>query len=286
MHRPDFGPLPPRATCPPALLWALAAGLLLAPASASAGTISLSLSPRAEIRDGALSVRLNVRNGGDEAARSLSPSLAFRDQTIRGQVLAELPPNQTAEFQLALPATELADGRWPFRVSIEYTDANAYPFYALHVGIALVGSPPPAKVAFLELAAEPLAGTGSLSPRLKNLGAKPVTVELALHLPEGIELLERIPPLELAAYAEQSLDTSLVNRTALPGSRYAIFASAEYDDGDVHQAAVATGLLEIAEEGPGFTRMREALWVAAGVIVLGWAGFFLWRRGRGQPRSD
>ena len=53
----------------------------------------------------------------------------------------------------------------------------------------------------------------------------------------------------------------VMNRTALVGSRYPVFVAAEYDDGPVHQAVVAQGIVAVVATESFFTRYRRFLWV-------------------------
>src|SRR5262245_57138366 len=101
---------------------------LVAAGRAEAKNISLTMTPTATVLDGALSVQLTVVNRGDEAAQTVVPTLRFQDREARGKGRSSLGPNETLEETLTLPAPELTGGRWLYRVAIDYTDANQYPF--------------------------------------------------------------------------------------------------------------------------------------------------------------
>src|SRR5207253_1711564 len=94
---------------------------------------SISISPVVELRDGALAARVQVTNSGDEAAHTVAPILRFGDKEVRGPAHDQLAPNQTMTAELSLPVGELGPGRWPYRLAVDYADANQYPFQALHV---------------------------------------------------------------------------------------------------------------------------------------------------------
>jgi hypothetical protein len=267
----------------------LARALWTAARRECAGNISLELSPRPEVREGTLTVQLAVRNGGDEPGRSVGAALHFRNRTIRSEVRPLLRPGKTWEAELALPAVDIGTGRWPYRIRVDYADANGYPFQALHVGTVMVRAPPLAKVAVVGVTTPPLATSGPLESRVKNLSPNARTVSIAVHLPEGIELAEPVAPVELAAWEERRVTASLVNRSGLPGSRYAVFVSVEYDDGSLHQAVVVPATLEIVAEQSVFERRRSLLWVVAGLLVLAWGATVSWRlavRRRSPPGSS
>ncbi|HJQ83797.1 MAG TPA: hypothetical protein VKA21_06970 [Candidatus Binatia bacterium] len=257
---------------------------LLAPALATAGSISISISPVVEVRDGKLTGTVQVTNSGDEAAHAVAPVLRFRDQEIRGEGRDALGPNQSMKSALALPVGDLKPGRWPYRLSVDYADANQYPFQALHVGSVLVGSVPPSKVSVTAVKADPLAGSGSLSVKLKNLSAVARDVSIMVVVPEGVEVSDPVETVALAPWAETSVSARLVNRTALAGSRYPVFIAAEYDEDAAHQAAIGQGVLEISNPRSFFQQQKNLLWVLAGVVVVAWMGFLTWQLATGRAR--
>ncbi len=253
------------------LLWTLAT-------VAQAKSISIVMTPMPQLADGTLTVRLAIANKGDEAAQSVVPTLRFMDQEVRGKGRSSLGPNEALEETLTLPATHAGDGRWPYRVTVDYTDANQYPFQASHVSTVEVGSPPPAKVVVSEIQAPALSTSGSYQVKVKNLTATPRTAALAVVVPEGLEIPTPPPPVELAAWEEKTISGSIINRTTLAGSRYPVFVSVQYDDGAVHQTAVAQGIVEILAPRSFFAQRQQALWIGAGILVVLWIGFILWRR--------
>ena len=259
----------------------LGVGFLVALAgagTADAKNISLTMTPTATVADGTLSVQLTVVNRGDEAAQTVVPTLRFQDREARGKGRSSLGPNETLEETLTLAAPELTNGRWPYRVAIDYTDANQYPFQALHVATVESGSPPPAKVVVSEIQAPALSSSGSYSVKVKNLTGSPRNAAVAVLVPEGLEVPGASPQVSLAAWEEKAVSGSIVNRTALAGSRYPVFVAVQYDDGSTHQTAVLQGLVEILAPRSFFAQQQRTLWIGAGILVVLWIGFILWRR--------
>jgi len=258
----------------------LAAALLLAaalaPTVAAAKSISISIFPSAEVKDGVLTARIRVSNSGDEAAQSVTPVLQFGQRTARGDAHPSLGPNESMTSALSLEVGTLAPGRWPYRLAIDYTDANQYPFQALHMGVVtLGGSPPPAKVAVSEVKAAPLSSSGSLRVRIKNLAAVERKATLTVALPEGLEVTNPLEPVSLAGWEEAAVSVPIVNRTALAGSRYPVFAAVEYDDDGTHQAVTAQTVVEIESPQSFFRVPRNTFLIIAGVLIAAWLGFLL-----------
>src|SRR5262249_40143485 len=152
--------------------------LLVAAAPAFAKNISITVSPTITVSPGTVSARLKVSNGGDEAAQSVLPTLRFRGKDAKGTLHASLGPNESFEESLAIPVGDLAPGRWPFRLTVDYTDANQYPFQALQMLAVVVGTPTPAKLSITEVKVAPLTTTSSMTVRLRNLSATARTVTL------------------------------------------------------------------------------------------------------------
>jgi hypothetical protein len=258
----------------------LRAGLLLAaalaPTVAAAKSISISIFPSAEVKDGVLTARVRVTNSGDEAAESVAPVLQFGQRTTRADARSSLGPNESMTAALSLEVGTLAPGRWPYRLAIDYTDANQYPFQALHMGVVTLGSsPPPAKISVSEVKAAPISSSGSLSVRVKNLAGVERKATLTVALPEGLEVAKPIDQVSLAAWEEATVSVPIVNRTALAGSRYPIFAAVEYDEDGVHQAVTAQAVVEIESPQSVFRIPGTTLWIVAGILVAAWLGFML-----------
>jgi hypothetical protein len=244
---------------------------------AGAGSISINMSVTPEVRAGALAVRLKVSNGGDEAAGSVTPVVRMGDKEARGTRRESLAPKESMEDTVNLPIGELAAGRWPFRVAIDYTDANQYPFQALHVALVTVGNPSPARIALPEVKVEKLSDEGEMTAKVKNLSGDARKVKITAFVPEGLEVTSAAPEIDVEPWGEKTVTIDLKNRTALAGSRYPLFASAEYDDQGTHYAVVGTGVVEIGSSSP---RVRQTLLVVFAVLIAAFLILIGWRLAR------
>src|SRR2546428_11461067 len=165
---------------------------------AAAGSISISIAPVVEPREGTLSAQVKVSNVGDETAQSVAAVLVFGEHKARGEIHPSLAPGASVDAALSLPVGELGTGHWPYQIAIDYTDANQYPFQAIHVGLVTVGSPPPAKLAVSEIKADPLSSSTTVHVRLKNLAGIARKASLSLVTPEGIEVTTPVQDVTLA----------------------------------------------------------------------------------------
>lgn len=248
----------------------VALGLLLVglgAASARAGSITINMTTRTELGDKELAVDLSVGNSGDEAAGSVVPVLRLRDREARGAREDSLPPGGKIERRLVVPADDLGEGRWPFRVAVSYTDQNQYPFQALHVDLITRGNPLPAKTAVTKVDITPLESSADVTMRVKNLAGVERALTVTLFAPEDIEVQGGPEELKLDPWAEDTVGFEITNRTALTGSRYPVFATLEYDDEGMHYAVLARGIVEVSS--PRAFLPRALLWVV-GALLLGW----------------
>jgi hypothetical protein len=252
------------------ITWRMTTGLaaLALAAQAQAGNISITTSQRPAYADGTLTVAVTIGNSGDEAAHSVSPVLRFRDVSVRGERHAELAPGQQVEDELVLEVGALGDGRWVYAVAVDYADANQYPFQALQMGSIDVGSLGPAKVTATTVTAEPIAESGELAIDLKNLSGEERAVQVTTHVPEGLEVPDDVGEVRLDGWGERKVTVPLINRTALPGSRYPIFVSLEYDGADGHYGVVAQGVVEIVSKANVVERHGDTFWLLAIGLAL------------------
>src|SRR5437667_7448290 len=244
---------------------------------AAAGSISISIQPVVELREGALSAQVKVSNVGDEAAQSVAVVLVFGDHKARGEIHPSLAVGGSMDAALSLPVGDLGAGRWPYQVAVDYTDANQYPFQAIHLGLVTVGSPPPARVAVAELKADPLSSSGTLRIRVKNLAGVVRQASVSVVAPEGIEVSTPTEEVKLAALQDRVVTVPIGTPPALLGSRYPVFAEVQYDDEGVHQTVAGQGMVEIEAAHSFFEVRRTWFWIAAGVLVALWVGILLWR---------
>src|SRR5262249_35041751 len=148
----------------------------------------------------------------------------------------DLAPNATFDEELVVPTGTLGEGRWPYSIAVDYADANAYPFQALLVATQIVGNPPAAKVLVPEIKSDGIAESGPLKIKFKNAAAAERDVTFRVIVPEGLEASDPTGTIHLKSYGEDSTSVTILNRTALAGSRYPVFVTVDYDDGGVHQS--------------------------------------------------
>jgi hypothetical protein len=256
---------------------ALAALLLLLPAeSTGAGEITLQLQSTAELGNGSLRVALKVTNAGNDTAFALRPRVALGEREVLGGSHASLVPGGSFDVALTLAAPVLGPGRWPFRVAVDYADGNSHPFQSLQAGLLVVGQPAPFALALQDIEATPLQDRGSLKLALRNEGPSDVRARVSLLVPADLEPPPRSATPALAPRERRELALPLGVRTALVGSRYAIYVLVEYDEAGAHQALLAEAVVEVRARR---ARLAPLLVAAALALLLSWAALLQRRRG-------
>jgi hypothetical protein len=234
---------------------------------ATAKTISITIGQQTEVRGDTLVAKTKVGNTGDEPAKAVTAMLRFGDKVVRGKLHDTLEDGASFDEELTLSTGPLGDGRWPYAIAVDYADANLYPFQALLMTTTVVGSPPPPKLSIPEMKADAIATSGSLAIRFKNLAGTERDVSYRVVVPEGLEAGEPTGTVNLKGWGEASTDVTVVNRTALPGSRYPVFVAVEYDDGGTHQSVVSQGMVEIVAPR-NFWEENQTLLIAGAVLLV------------------
>jgi hypothetical protein len=137
--------------------------VLVAVAPAWAKTISITITQRAELRGTSLVVKATIGNTGDESAKAVTAHLRVGDKHVRGKTHDDVAPNTNFDEELVVETGTLGPGRWPYQVTVDYADANLYPFQALLVATQVGGNPPPAKVSVPEIKSDGIAESGPLN---------------------------------------------------------------------------------------------------------------------------
>jgi len=266
-------------------IWAVlnAFGYALIASPVLAGSITIRTEVTATAKANGLAVAVRVVNSGDEIAHSVIVGAAFRGQTARDSTGATLAPGGGMDVSLDLPWTEAMPGQWPLMTTVDYADANGYPFQAIEVAVVSSPGASPALLAAFDLDASPVATSSSVGVRLKSLSAIARQARVSFLVPRGLEVDIPSRSLPLKPWADAQVEARIINRAALAGSRYPVFVTVEYDDSYGHHAALAHGAVEIRAATPA---RGNYLFGAAAAMAVVWVVLVVgrrWRRGTAPP---
>jgi hypothetical protein len=242
---------------------------------ARAGTISITTELTTTQRSGALALSLKVRNSGDEAAQAVVAGVRFGSHKVRAPARPTLSPGQSMEAALDIPWTPATPGQWPLTTTVDYTDGNGYAYQAVQVALVSTAAASPALLAVLNVDAGQVARDGHVKVRFKSLSELERHVRAEFVVPRGLEVDASVRLLEIEPWADAEARATIVNRAALPGSRYPVFVTLEYDDDSGHHAALGNGLVEIVSAPE--TSVSYA-WIVAAVLTIAWVAVLIYRR--------
>jgi hypothetical protein len=247
---------------------------------ALAGSISITTGVTTTQRSGALALSLKIRNSGDEAARAVIAGTRFGSHEVRAPARPTLSPGESTEVALDVPWTPAIPGQWPLTTTVDYTDGNGYAFQAVQVALVSTAAAPPALLAVLKVDVGQVARDAHVNVRFKSLSELTRHIRVQVVVPRGLEADPPVQLLEIGPWADTEARAKVFNRAALPGSRYPVFVTLEYDDDSGHHAALGQGLVEIVSAPE---TSASYAWITAAVLTIAWVAVLIYRRyGRGR----
>jgi len=229
--------------------------------------ISLNINANTTASPPDLIVQIVVANIGNESAHDVQIILKKENETTTLPLQNLLAPNASAEVESNLSIEKTVSGRHPLFVTVGYTDANGYQFSAILCTTFFIEKDTSSDI-FGIMSTEPLEENGQLSLQLKNVGQEEVHFRTNIFTPREISVGNYEKELQLSPEREESFEVPVRNFSALPGSRYQIYAVVEYEKQDFHYTNVISGQLEIIASISFFTRYRSWMVGIAGVLFL------------------
>jgi hypothetical protein len=234
------------------------------PANA-ADILKMETESTVETMPGSVTARVVFTNRGTAPAYNIQVHLTALGITDASPVIASLNPGQSDEALFERNAQEMAKGRYPMTVRVDFHDANQYPFSALsgmtfHIGEAV--NPDLAAMA----QDMTLDGSGTLRITLKNMGLTSAKIAATLTLPKEFSTGPSTKTFDIDPRSEKTVEFEIRNFSALPGAAYPVFCYFEYDAKGVHHTALARSLITVAQDETVFRRFRWAWMTLAGIL--------------------
>ena len=186
------------------------------------------------------------------------------------------------EVALEIPWAPPSPGQWPLTTTVDYADRNGYAFQALQVALVSAAAASPALLAVLKVEAGPVAGAARVDVRLKSLSEVARHARVQFFVPRGLEVDPPARSLEIGPWADAEVSAKILNRAALPGSRYPVFVTAEYDDEAGHHSTLGSDVVEIVTAP---VTSRAYAWIAAAALMITWVAVLAYRRYARARRS-
>lgn len=242
---------------------------LLPAVSALAGTITMEV--KCAIQGSNLIVQ--VLNKGDEAARNVGARIVFNRTEIETAPLPELPPASPRGVPVGLSLEGLR-GTYPAIVTVNFEDANGYPFSTVSV-IMVPAEDAKHSDVMGALDVTRIRGKTEVPLRLRSSVEEPVTVHYRLILPRELSAENATGEITVPSGGQSMVPLVFENFSALPNSRYGLHAVLEYEAGGRHYTSVASGSVQVIPPRGG---KAWYFWVAAAVVMIAIVISFIPRR--------
>ena len=241
------------------------------PAHAAAGRIALDMRPASRLQNGQVEAVLSVTHRGNEPARAWHVEAMLPDRAVSSAVHDTLQPDATSTVRIPMGNAPDPAGLHTLVFKMRYTDVNGRPFSALtHIPLVTAG---------LETLDGPLAirlDSGRMRKRqrihvaLHNRGPTQIETRVRLFLPDELRCVsEQEISVKLAPGEKAEKRFAIRNAGALPGSQYAMVATADYRLDHAHWSAASTASLRIEPLG-SFSRARQSSLAVALVLLALW----------------
>lgn len=212
-----------------------------------ASFISIQTTTRSLVDENRINLEISLVNKGDEAAYNLQAEIVFESETYFTSKIPKLETNQMTSFKKSIEMSPSKRGDYPLIIVVHYTDANQYPFSALSCIIVSNKRDTPPSDIFGNMKAENFSTRGSLVLTVKNRGEKDISTSVRLFAPGELKITNPMQQVSMPARSQKEIIFDMENFSALRGSTYQLYATAEHAINGVHQTVIMQGSVAITE---------------------------------------
>ena len=240
---------------------------LLCATPSFAGILKIKTQTTVQTAGDQLDVAVKLTNEGTAIAYNLQVHLTLLGETLDSKLKPQLAPKGSSTFVFKKSAEGTKAGRYPLTVSVDFHDANQYPFSALSGMTFALGPDVNSDLAAIGKNIA-MGKNGELSLNIKNMGTGEKQIVATLVLPR--ELSTPTPQISFPLHprSQKDLDFEIHNFSALPGADYPVFCYLEYDLENIHHTAVCSAAIKVMEPENLFRQYRW-LWMGlAGILIM------------------
>jgi len=236
---------------------------------AHASHLAMDIRPASHFSAGNVSLRVDVRNRGDEAATDVWASARLGESEAASARQPLLEAGKSAQFELELGPPPLPEGEHTIVVHVHYSDLNAYPFSAVATipVITDAADPAPEKVG-ATLSSTGIRRAGKLNLNLAGLAGKGLSLRTELILPYELTAAKALRGVMIEPAESCEVVFRIRNRAGRAGSSYRVVAVMDYDYEGRHCSLVASGTVSILARRDVFVSNRILWLVAAGILAV------------------
>jgi hypothetical protein len=238
----------------------------LCPSGSVAGILSIETQTSVQTTENQLEVTVKITNNGDEPAYNTQINLIVLDEKTQGAVKSKLDPGKSDVNTFTKTLSGIVRGRHPWVISVDFHDANLYPFSALSGSTFFLGKDVNPDIAVIGDNIT-LDKEGVLNYRVKNMGSDPRNLSAHLFLPKEFSSAPSKKTFQIDARTEKNLSFEIRNFSARYGASYPLYCYFEYDNNDFHYTAMANVIVTVTLE-QGWFRSLKRLWIGTIIILI------------------
>lgn len=241
---------------------------MLLPTCCIASYITMATNFSIEENDRGLTLVVISKNRGDEPAYDIQHEIHAGSQTFIGSSVSRLGVNNEIRQEFPIDDAFEQPGHYPVIIKTHYKDANAYPFSALAAGFYDYKTPALSGVLIrADNLKIPSNGKGVIEFTVRNRDSVAHELNLVLHLPNELAVLDEVQQRSVAPKATEILRYTVENFSALVNSSYAVVLIAEYEEEGTHFSTAGSVLVQVTVPP---TVSKEMLWIllAFGALAI------------------
>ncbi|MGR3318980.1 MAG: CARDB domain-containing protein [Candidatus Anammoxibacter sp.] len=229
--------------------------------------ISIKIDTKATVIGNTLKMQIAASNHGDEAAYNVTVSVDLDGERRLSEIRDVLNVNKSfpVEFNYDLKLEKA--GKYPIIVTVDYADANMYPFSAISIPLFFYKENASADI-LCKVDNVEIVKRGVVNLAIKNLNEKGKDIIVRLVLSKELTVSKPIQNVQLLPHSEVKVKFGVGNFSALEGSTYSGFAIIEYEENDRHFTLVSSGLVKIIQEKKFFDKYKWIIIASVSVLLV------------------
>jgi len=229
----------------------------------NAGYISLQTSISSEMgSSGNGTVAVEITNIGDETAYNVQPRIKIGNFEYYGERKSSLEIKKPYTWNIPFSFSG-NNGSYPIIASVIYHDSNSYKFNLKSVGILEKGTKYNSENE-IDLELE-LNERGNSKISLSNNGNSEKMIKISLIAPDEVAFDKESFDAIILPYSSGELIFNVKEFSGLPGSSYAIYVLAEYNENNLHNSVIKSELLNFKELNAG----KKLFGYGLSIVILG-----------------
>jgi hypothetical protein len=254
--------------------------------SACASFISLGLSITSPeyVEGGEFPLYISLVNMGDETAKNAVISLHLPDGSTKTTTIGDIEINIHYQINLSAPEFQLQyPGLYFGFLTLEYTDANTYPFsvvapfYVRNIKDSQSDISHSAEA--ITIAAEGTPATAIIN--VKNEDSKAHNISLNVFSPNELHTSSPQEPKNIGSGENIGYRIPVGSKGALEGSEYSIYYTIEYVSDGIHKSAVGDLRVKISSQDE-VAPTSHAPAAALAILILSFIAYQLYSKIRGR----